>query len=162
MPSTTRQLPALVDDLDVGLWVLRADDGAIVDLNEVASRVLQRRVEDLRSTPFGDVLVPSLSAEAWRLLTQQIPDDGAHRITVSLRGPDATIVPAELTLRRSDEPSSILAATRDIADRVDLAERLRTQRALLDGTIETLDEGVAVIDRQGRIERTNSTFAALV
>jgi hypothetical protein len=42
-------------------------------------------------------------------LIQQVPDGGSHRITVSLRGPDATIVPAELTLRRTDEPSSILA-----------------------------------------------------
>ncbi len=162
MPSTTRLLPALVDDLDVGLWVLRADDGHIIDVNAIALRGVQRRVEDLRSTPFGELLVPALSTEAWQLLIQQVPDGGSHRITVSLRGPDATIVPAELTLRRTDEPSSILAVTRDIGDRVDLAERLRTQRALLDGTIETLDEGVAVIDRQGRIERTNATFATLV
>lgn len=162
MPSTTRLLPALVDDLDVGLWVLRSGDGHIIDVNSVALRGVQRRAEDLRSTPFGELLVPALSTEAWQLLIQQVPDGGSHRVTVSLRGPDATIVPAELTLRRSDEPSSILAVTRDIGDRVDLAERLRTQRALLDGTIETLDEGVAVIDRQGRIERTNATFAALV
>ncbi len=173
LASTSELVAAIVDQLDDGIWVLDAADGRVEDTND-AARDLLSTDEELRGRAFGDLLIPALPPQGWRLLLDQIPEDGTHRITVSLRCHDDSITPAELLLTRravhlqvppGAAPRTrqvVLAVTRDLNERVRLTEHLRTQRELLDRTIEALGEGVAVVDRAGRIENANATFADLV
>jgi diguanylate cyclase (GGDEF)-like protein/PAS domain S-box-containing protein len=173
LASTSELVATLVEHLEDGVWVLDATDGRVEDANAAAARLLTLdRVPTGRS--FGELLVPALPPEGWRLLVDQIPDEGTHRLTVSLRRADETIVPTDLVLTRASVPVAappgtpprvrpvVLAVTRDLSERVRLTEHLRTQRELLDRTIDALGEGVAVVDRHGRIETTNATFAELV
>jgi diguanylate cyclase (GGDEF)-like protein/PAS domain S-box-containing protein len=173
LASTSELVATLVEHLEDGVWVLDATDGRVEDANAAATRLLALdRAPTGRS--FGELLVPALPPEGWRLLVDQIPDDGTHRLTVSLRRSDDTIVPTELVLTVRSVAvaappgapprtrSVVLAVTSDLSERVRLTEHLRTQRELLDRTIDALGEGVAVVDRDGRIETTNATFAELV
>jgi diguanylate cyclase (GGDEF)-like protein len=173
LASTGELLNALVEHLQDGVWMLDASDGRIEDLNTSAAAQVAAP-QGLRGRLFGDLLVPTLPPEGWRLLVDQIPTDDAHRLTVSLRRPDETIAPADLLLSRHEVQvevppgapertrSVVLAITRDLAERVRLTEHLRTRGELLDRTIDALGDGVAVIDRSGRIENANATFATLV
>ena len=151
---------AVVSRLDDGVWALAIDDGRVLDTNEAACDRLDQHRGALTGSFFGDVLVPPMSADGWQLLVGQVPDDGEHRLTVSLRRSGDGIVPAELVLIRHRDV--IVALTRDIDDRVRLVESLRMQRELLDSTIDALGEGVAVVDRFGRIETANATFSRFV
>ena len=151
---------AVVARLDDGVWALSIDDGRVLDANQAACSRLDLSPSKLTGSFFGDVLVPPLPAAGWQLMVDQVPVDGEHRLTVSLRCSDESIVPAELVLSRHDDV--IVALTRDIDDRVRLVESLRVQRELLDSTIDALGEGVAVVDRFGRIETANATFSRLV
>ena len=173
LASTSELVAALVEHLDDGVWLLDAADGRVEDANPAADAQLSLD-HGPRGSSFGDLLVPALPPDGWRLLVDQIPADGAHRLTVSLRRSDDTIAPAELVLSRHQvdvevPPGGVprtrevvMAVTRDLEERVRLTEHLRTQRELLDRTIDALGEGVAVVDRQGRIENANTTFVELV
>ena len=160
MLSSMDLATAVVSRLDDGVWALAIDDGRVLDTNEAACDRLDLHRGALTGSFFGDVLVPPMSADGWQLLVGQVPDDGEHRLTVSLRRSDDGIVPAELVLIRHRDV--IVALTRDIDDRVRLVESLRMQRELLDSTIDALGEGVAVVDRFGRIETANATFSRFV
>jgi diguanylate cyclase (GGDEF)-like protein/PAS domain S-box-containing protein len=173
LASTTKLVAALVEHLDEGAWVLDPLDGRIEDANPAAGKLVARP-DAVRGLGFGELLVPALPSEGWRLLVAQVPDEGTHRLTVSLRRGEHSIAPAELVLSRhvidvtappggtASTREVVLAITRDLEERVRLTEHLRTQRELLDRTIDALGEGVAVIDRDGRIENANATFAELV
>ena len=160
MLSSIELATAVVSRLDDGVWALAIDDGRVLDTNDAACDRLDQHRGALTGSFFGDVLVPPMSADGWQLLVGQVPDDGEHRLTVSLRRSGDGIVPAELVLIRHRDV--IVALTRDIDDRVRLVESLRMQRELLDSTIDALGEGVAVVDRFGRIETANATFSRFV
>ncbi len=173
LASTSELVAALVEHLEDGVWVLDAADGRVEDVNPAADAQLALE-RGLPGRAFGELLVPALPAEGWRLLVDQVPEDGTHRLTISLRRADDTIAPAELTLSRhrvevevppgaeSRSREVVVAVTRDLEERVRLTEHLRTQRELLDRTIDALGEGIAVVDRAGRIENANQRFAELV
>ena len=173
LTSTSELSAALVQHLEDGVWLLDAADGRVEDVNPAADALLSLD-GDPRGRAFGDLLVPELATEGWRLLVDQIPTEGTHRLTVSLRREDDSIAPAQLVLSRHQidvevppgaEPRTrevVLAITRDLEERVRLTEHLRTQRELLDRTIDALGEGVAVVDRSGRIENANATFGELI
>ncbi len=160
MLSSIELATAVVSRLDDGVWALAIDDGRVLDTNDAACDRLDQHRGALTGSFFGDVLVPPMSADGWQLLVGQVPDDGEHRLTVSLRRSGDGIVPAELVLIRHRDV--IVALTRDIDDRVRLVESLRMQRELLDSTIDALGGGVAVVDRFGRIETANATFSRFV
>ena len=160
MLSSSELAAAVVARLDDGVWVLSVDDGRILDANDAACGRLGLQRGSTTGSAFGDVLVPTLPPAAWQLLVDQVPTVGEHRLTVSLRRHDGSIVPAELVMSRQGDV--VVARTRDIDDRVRLVESLRVQRELLDSTIDALGEGVAVVDRSGRIETANATFSQLV
>ena len=173
LAATSELIVTLVDHLDDGVWVLDATDGRVEDANSTASEQLGLD-QGPSGLVFGDLLVPALPPEGWRLLVDQIPRTGIHRMTVSLRHRDDTIMPAQLTLtsRRVEvevPPGAaprardvVVALTHDMSERVRLTEHLHTQREVLARTIDALGEGVAVVDRAGRIETANATFADLV
>jgi diguanylate cyclase (GGDEF)-like protein/PAS domain S-box-containing protein len=168
LASTSALAAAVLEHLDDGVWLLDAASGTVLDVNAAAPAVLGRAAPDLVGRPFGDAVVPPLSDDGWRLLLGQVPTGGRHRLTVSMRHADETIVPVELTLSHApsgtdtSEPDVVVAVTRDLHERVRLSEHLRIRRAMLDATLEAVDDGVAAIDRHGRIEAVNSSFCELV
>jgi diguanylate cyclase (GGDEF)-like protein/PAS domain S-box-containing protein len=164
LTSSAELTAALIDRLDDGIWLLDPAAGTILATNSAARR-------QLGSPPaprFIDLLVPSPSMEEWSETVATLPPGGSRRLTVSLRHSDGHIVPTELSLidQREGLPgeagAALVAITRDVDDKVRLVEHLRSQRELLDSTVEALGEGVGVIDRNGRIENVNERFARMV
>ncbi len=164
LSSTPDLLAVISEQIDDGIWLLAAADGRVEDLNVAAHRLLLRQHAELLGTAFGELLVPALPLDAWNLLVDQVPAGGSHRLTVSMRRADESIVPAEMVLSRRSNPGAdtVVAVIHDRFERVELTERLRNQREVLDRTVEALGDGLVLADRQGRIEHVNATFASLV
>jgi diguanylate cyclase (GGDEF)-like protein len=170
LSSSAELTAALIERLDDGVWILDPRDATILEANPAALRQVGLSAP---AASLADLM--HSGPDEWEQLLDQVPREGTHRLTVSLHHSDGHIVPAELTLlRQSVDPVTLATTTapptgevlvvisRDVDERVRLVEHLRAQRELLDSTIEALGEGVAVIDRNGRIESANRTFAALV
>ncbi len=162
--STNDLAAALLDHLEDGVWVLDPQDATIIDVNPVAAGRVGHAVGSLVGNCFRDLLDPPLPAEGWRLLMDHTSAGRRHRVPVRLLHVDGAAVAMELTLQRhrSIHHDVVLVVSRDVTDRVTMEHGLRSQRALLHATIEALEEGVAVVDRSGRIESVNDTFCALV
>lgn len=166
LSSSAELTAALIDRLDDGVWVLDAATATVLETNPAARRQLGLAATD-DEVDLLDLIVPRPSDDEWAALVAQLEGVGSLRLTVSLRHRDDHIVPAELTLLRQHVQGGapadvVMAVSRDVDERVRLVEHLRSQRELLDSTIEALGEGVGVIDRNGRIESANATFARLL
>jgi len=161
--TSSELLSSLLDDLGDGVWVLDAANASVVDLSDAAARAVGRRAEELRGTCFGDLLTPPLPPEGWRLLLDQIPLGATHRLVVSIGDHHQTLT--ELTLSRR---TGSVTGGADLV--VALARSLRrgggreaaADHHLFDRTVALLDDGVALIDANGRIERASDRFAELV
>lgn len=164
MQSTSSELlSSMLDDLGDGVWVLDAADASVVDLSDAAARTVGRRADELRGTRFGDLLVPSLPPEGWRLLVDQIPHGATHRVVVSMGDRDQVVT--ELALSRRTEPSTngrdlVVALAR--SPRWGGRSEVSVHHQLFDRAVGLLDDGVALIDANGRIERATERFAELV
>ena len=163
--STNDLAAALLDHLEDGVWVLDPQDATIIDVNPVAAGRVGHAVGSLVGNCFRR---PAGPAAAGRGLA---PAHGPHqrRPTPPGAGPAAARGrrrggrwSSPLQRHRSIHHDVVLVVSRDVTDRVTMEHGLRSQRALLHATIEALEEGVAVVDRSGRIESVNDTFCALV
>ena len=172
LSSSAELTAALIERLDDGVWILDPRDATVLEANPAALRQVGLAAP---ATSLMELVDPEAGPDEWHQLLDQVPPDGSHRLTVSLHHTDGHIVPAELTLlRQTLDPVTrattaapptgevLMVISRDVDERVRLVEHLRAQRELLDSTIEALGEGVAVIDRNGRIESANRIFAGLV
>ena len=162
--ATADLATALLDQFEDGVWVLHPDDASVIDVNPAAATRLGLTPDQLVGRSFRDLVEPSLPADGWRLLLDHTASGRRHRVAVRIRAVDGSLVEIDLTLarHRSVQHDVLLATSRDVTDRIHLEHRLRTQRELLEATIGALEEGVAVVDRGGRIESVNESFCTLV
>ena len=168
-------LSAVVDRLGHGVWLLDPEDGSVLRHNSGAATQLGSDAADLRGVRLPDLVVPDLSTEGWRLLTDQVPAGGSHRVDVAVRRTDGTTVPVGLSLSRLDaslpapgdaahagSPHLIVAVTTDLSAQAAANERAASEHELLGRALDAVVDGVAVIGRDGRLEQANDRFAALV
>ena len=165
--STSELTSALVDQLDHGVWQLHASDGCIQATNAAAAEQIGS-IHPLSGLPIGEMMVPPMSPEGWRLLVDHIPSSGTHRLMVSLQRADATVTEVEMTLSRhrttkpdeqpavGPEHEVVLALTRSIST------DLPGGSDKLNRTLSALSDGIALIALDGRIESTNPAFGQLL
>jgi diguanylate cyclase (GGDEF)-like protein len=166
LSSSAELTAALVDRLEDGVWILDGNGAAVLDANPAA----RRQVGPTDRLSFPDLLAPAVGSAEWRQLIDGLPPGGSHRLTSTMRHRDGGAVPTEITVTRQRIGTSpdgsprtvVVAISRDADEKIRLTEHLRSQRELLDSTIDALGEGVGVIDRNGRIESANETFARFV
>ena len=167
----------VVDHLEDGIWLLDPGDARIQDLSLAGHAQIGSSPGQELVVSFRDVLFPAQSIEGWRLLLDQVPASGAHALTVRIRAADGGLLPVQLTLSRTrtrttrpgawaeDQPAPrdmVLAVTRDLSERATANERIAAEHDLLDRTLDAVENGVAIIDRDGRVEHANDAFARLV
>ena len=165
MPGTTADLAsALIEQFEDGVWVLDPVDSSIIDVNPAGAARLGLTPERLVGRPFRDLLHPPMSIDGWRLLLDHTAGGHRHRVSVRLRTPEGPVVELDLAVvrHRTVQHDVLLATGRDVSERTDQEQQLRTERRLLDATIDALGEGVAVVDAGGRIENVNPAFCRLV
>ncbi len=149
------------------------DLGRARRVGERAREPLGRDADDVRGGRFGDLSVPPIDADDWAELTAAVTDAGTRRVTLSLRHADGSIAPIELRLTRRHLPDVgttgadassevVVAVSTDVAERLRLAERLRNRGEVLARLAAVVDEGIALIDRHGRIEELDDRFCELV
>jgi diguanylate cyclase (GGDEF)-like protein len=168
-------LSAVVDRLDHGVWLLDPNDGTVLQHNAGAAAQIGAPATDLTGLRLPDLVVPHLSVDGWRLLTQQVPCSGAHRVDVAMTRHDGSAVPVGLTLSNVEatlpppgavgqrgSASVIVAVTVDLSAQAAANERAAGEHELLDRALDAVADGVAVIGRDGRVEQANETFTILV
>ena len=174
LKSSAEVVLAAVEHLEDGIWLVDPVDSSIQDLSRASRSQIGATTADELYETFRELLFPVQSVEGWRLLVDQIPETGSHTLDVRLRCGDAGLVPVQLTLSRTrihrstsdtsdtSERDVVLAITRDLSERAKANERVAAEHDLLDRTLESIDDGVAIIDRHGRVEHANEAFARLV
>ncbi|MHB1139109.1 MAG: diguanylate cyclase domain-containing protein, partial [Microthrixaceae bacterium] len=168
-------LSTVVDRLGHGVWLLDPADGSILRHNAGAAAQIDPDAADLTGARLPDLVVPALSTDGWRLLTDHVPHGGSHRVDVALRRADGTTVPVSLSLSHLDatlpppgatgghgSPSLVVAVTTDLSAQAAANERAASEHELLGRALDAVADGVAVIGRDGRLEQANDRFAALV
>ncbi|MEI2698159.1 MAG: PAS domain-containing protein [Microthrixaceae bacterium] len=165
--STSELTSALVDQLDHGVWQLAATDGRIQATNAAAADQVGA-IHPLSGLLIGEMMVPPMSAEGWRLLVDHVPVSGTHRLTVSIQRADASIAQVDMTLSRHRTTTPGGQATPAREQEVVLALTRPLSRELPDGTdrlnrtLNALSDGIALIGLDGRIESTNPAFGQLL
>jgi diguanylate cyclase (GGDEF)-like protein/PAS domain S-box-containing protein len=161
--ATSELAAAVLDDLDVAVWVVDAGTARVVAANATAAADMGLAADELVGTRFGTWCRPPLDDHAWTTLLGP-GGPGGHRVAVTLERADGAGMDVELRARRhSDADDDLLVLTaRPLSTRIRATSTVTTDRALLDAVTDTLGEGIAVTDRNGRIESVNETFCRLV
>lgn len=147
----------LVNQLDHGVWQLDPNDGRIVATNSAATDQLGSN-HPLSGLSIGELLVPPMPDDGWRLLVAQIQPGAPHTLDVSVQRADSSVADFRMTLTRHrvDGQEIVVALTRPRHTGAhDSSSRLG--RAL-----DTLSDGVAVIGLDGRVDSINQAFARVL
>jgi PAS domain S-box-containing protein len=90
------------------------------------------------------------------------PDHLRARSVHRMRRRDGSLIWAEAALRwieaTTDEPPRILTVVRDVTERKLAEEAAQRLQALLSDAIESMEDGIAIFDRDDRLLLTNSTL----
>ena len=156
----------LLDATGDAILMLEPRAGGIAYANRGAAEQLERPVEDLVGSAISTHLDPAGAAvleEAMAELSAGTVD--ARTVTLKLRRPSGSILPVEVRLEYvapDGAPARILAIARDIRDRIQAQERLRSlaaaehaRAAELNAVIQAMGDGLVVCDRSGRILLSN-------
>ncbi|MFM7070046.1 MAG: putative bifunctional diguanylate cyclase/phosphodiesterase [Actinomycetes bacterium] len=156
-PQLSAAVVALLDD---GVWVLDPVTSAVLDANEAAGEQLGIGAEWLIGQKFCELSTPHMTVTEWASVVRTVDRLGVHSTTLSLVGPDGTVLPAELTVsrHRTDDVDVIVVRSADASERLWLHAAAQADRDRLDATVASLGEAVAVADRTGRICTVNELF----
>jgi PAS domain S-box-containing protein len=156
----------LLDATSDAVLLVDVDDGEIVYANQGAVEQLGRPVEELLGSRLHDHL-DTPDATAIQTAIEALSGDrvDARTETLHLVRPAGPTIPVEVRLQPVNvpaEPPRILAVARDLRERVQAEETLRTlaaaehaRAAELNAVIRAMGEGVFVCDREGRIILAN-------
>jgi diguanylate cyclase (GGDEF)-like protein/PAS domain S-box-containing protein len=162
--ATSELAAAVLDHVDVGVWVVDAATAEVVAVNELAADDLGATTEQVAGTRFGAWCRPPLDDHAWATMLGPHGGPGGHRVTLMLERPDGSRLGVELGARRRTTPDTdlVILTARPLPTGAAGTSRAPGHHQLLDAVTSALDEGVAVTDRNGRIESVNDAFCRLV
>lgn len=146
----------LVDQTSDGLFVVDPETSEFIDCNEAAARQRECSRADLLDKSVVDVRATSDAPEEVTEKIQKIIDKGEYTFRTRHVRKDGSPFPVEVTARYVDsfERPYILANTRDITERKRREDRLQ----LLSLVANHTENGVMIMDSEGRVQWTNEKF----
>ena len=157
-----RRLAAVLNAVADGIATFDAD-GRILSLNPSAERMFGFRTADLTGRGVDTLLLDGRPAAA--ALVSSFGSPGTPPVhTVVGRRADGSAFPMEVTLSTADSPDGRIwvVAARDLSERRAAQAALAGLQLRYDLVLESADEGVAVLDRDGRIAHVNPAAARLM
>lgn len=148
-----------------GIITLDAIDGVIIDLTTPAATMFGQPESQLIGTTIRSLLGTSLTSEAWRLLLDRMDDEGPLTVTSSIRRPDGTTTPVELSFLVADQGAAspkILAICHDLGELAEANSRTVESNQLLNAALSAVEDGIAVIGTDGVIQHVNDGFERIV
>ena len=138
----------IIDSANVGIY--RIDPhGRIVEVNQKAAQLLDYTKEELESLYIFDI-DHSTTHEVWNVVWQDLLDQGRHFLEREHQKKDGSLVPVEVfgnLIEYQGEQYSI-AFVQDITERKQAEKNLRENEQLLGNILESMNEGVFVLDSE--------------
>ena len=138
----------IIDSANIGIY--RVDpDGRIVEVNQKAAQLLGYTKEELETLSILDI-DPSVTREGWSLIWQDLLDQGHHFIEREHRKKDGCLIPIEVygNLLEYEGQQYSIAFVQDITERKQAERSLRENEQLLGNILESMNEGVFVLDSE--------------
>lgn len=148
-----------------GIITLDPIDGVIIDLTTPATRMFGQAESQLIGTTIRSLLGTSLSSDEWQLLLDRMGDEGPLTVTSSIRRPDGTTAPVELSFIMTDEGThgtQILTICHDLSELARANSRTVESNQLLNAALSAVEDGIAVIGIDGVIQHVNDGFERIV
>ena len=157
-----QRLAAVLDAVADGIATFDAD-GRILSLNRAAERMFGLRTADLAGLGVDTLLVDGRSAAAALVRSFGSPENPPVHTVVGRRA-DGSPFPMEVTLSTTDSPDGRIwvVAARDLSERRAAQAALAGLQLRYDLVLESADEGVAVLDRDGCVAHVNPAAARLL
>ncbi len=156
----------LMDHISDAIVVLRADNGALVQANASACRLLAYEHASLLQRPFDALLQPAQSAHkpsqastGWTGLHSHVQAQGRSSFHLDLFTRQGRAVPCQLDIQLISEdgtPYAIVVA-RDLSDLMAQSEQIRLQVQALNA----LDHAVVITDIRTEVVWANAAFSRL-
>jgi len=136
--------------------------GRVLDFNPAAERTFGYRRGDILGLPLVEVLVPPAYRQSHLAGMRRFLETGESRVLgkrIEITGlkADGTEIPIELAvscIRQSGSPT-FTACVRDLTDAKRAEAELRERESRLNSVVETVVDGVVMIDEKGIIDEFN-------
>jgi PAS domain S-box-containing protein len=136
--------------------------GRITEFNPASERIFGFRRDEVLGQSMGDVLVPPHLRDAHRnglqrYLDTEEPHVLGQRLELPARHADGSLIPCELYIVRipQEGPPAFTAFLRDITERKEQEEALRSSEARTRALVDRMLEGLIVTDPDGVIQDLN-------
>ena len=150
---------SLMEQINDAIFVIKAENGGVVDCNEQACRDLDYTRDELLRMTLFDFTTRLKPGPLWQAELEVISRE-EHRITgTHHRRRDGTIFPVEINahLIRKDNERFIVAVARNLTER----KRAETQLHLQDTALNSSANAVVITDRDAVIQWANPAFSEM-
>lgn len=166
-------VPAIVEGLGDGYWLLDARDGLVMQVGTNAADQAGRAPAELIGSIFSMLLDPPMPRADWDRIVSSLPDESVVRYDVALAAADAHAAPhpTTLILAHGSPGSTIVAVTRSVDEpsTTDTLTGLRTRQQVIVDLQEHIRVGRGRGARVGALhldldefESFNATFGPAV
>ncbi|MCU7830217.1 MAG: EAL domain-containing protein [Candidatus Thiodiazotropha sp. (ex Myrtea sp. 'scaly one' KF741663)] len=152
-------LLSLIEQIDDAIYIIEADSGRIIEINDRACEMLGYSRDELRSMMAWELSAGTDDIEKWKQIQTRLKKEGSLTLRTSHRKHNASLIPVEVNAKylRHEEQDYSLIVARDMTMRDKQMARQRLYATLFENT----REGVMVTDSDGIICMVNHAFTEL-
>jgi two-component system cell cycle sensor histidine kinase/response regulator CckA len=144
-----------IDQAEVSIFWCRSD-GSFFYVNKAACKSLGYSFDELRRMHVSDIN-PEISREAWDEHWREIQQRGLVHLESAQRRKNGEFYPVEIYSNyvKFEGEAYNLSFVNDISEKMQARADLRASRFFLENVIESIQDGVSVLDRSYTIVHTN-------
>ena len=162
MESSLRFARYIIEKADIAIFVLD-ENGAFLEVNEQVSRYLGYSREELGKMSVFDVDT-LFTPDAWAGHMADLRNHGVMTIETLNRHKNGTVFPVQVidNVMTFEDREFHVAFVQDITERKQAEAALRENEQLLANILESMNEGVIVLDREFRYQIFNPAIAEII
>ncbi len=162
LKSTEERYRTLFNSVSDAIFILNTA-GRFLEVNEEACRRLGYSKEEMLQMTPANINAPGYVEQIPQRLKFVFEHGSSFFETVHMAR-DGTLIPTELSSKmiRYDGESVVLVSARDITERRRAEESLKQSEIKFKGLVESLNEGIWVIDENGRTTYVNPRMAEIL
>ena len=158
METSLRFARFIIDKADIAIFIL-GENGKFLDVNEEACRYLGYSYEELCKMDIFDVDT-NFTTEGWSRHMADLRSQGVKTVETQNRRKDGTVIPVQVIddVMTFEDREFHVAFVQDISERKKAEEALRNNEKLLSNILESMNEGVIVLDREFKYQIFNTAM----
>jgi len=149
------------------IFIAEFESGIIVDANEAASRLMLRKHNELvgiHQTELHPPVKKNYTNDSFNKHKEQVRNKvTSYAIENILVRADGNEVPVEILASQVEYQGKrcLMGTFRDITERKRASDALMNSLSLTEATLESIHNGILVVDHEGRVIKTSSQFAEM-